>query len=172
MLSMAIVAPLGPYAGPHTSWDPVMASHVFVGPDGGLAGLVGSVVGFGFRGLVSSFVGAGVWAFLARPGLVPVPLGLLGGGEEEGAGHLVEGGAARVFHPNGTILPPVDTTDGAPLYPGGVGLLDDRPTIGFSGRSSFFSAPLGCRSWSGGGGGGGRWWSRGGGGGWGRRQPP
>ena len=56
-----------------------------------------------------------------------MPLGLLGGGEEEGAVHLVEGGAARVFHPNGTVLPPVDTTDGAPLYPFGVGYVDDRP---------------------------------------------
>ena len=36
--------PLGPYAGPHTSWDPMMWSHVFVSRDGGLAGLVGSVV--------------------------------------------------------------------------------------------------------------------------------
>ena len=52
-----------------------MGSHVFVGPDGGLAGLVGSVVGFGFGRLVSSFVGAGgVGLFLARPGLFPVPL--------------------------------------------------------------------------------------------------
>ena len=42
-------------------------------------------------------------------------------------GHLVEGGAARVFHQNGTVFPPVDTTDGAPLYPGGVGYVDDRP---------------------------------------------
>ena len=40
-----------------------MGSHVFVGPDGGLAGLVGSVVGFGFGGLVSSFVGAGGLGF-------------------------------------------------------------------------------------------------------------
>ena len=55
--------PLGPYAGPHTSWDPVMGSHVFVGPDGGLAGLVGSVVGVGFGRLVSSFVGPGGFGF-------------------------------------------------------------------------------------------------------------
>ena len=68
----------------------------------------------------------GYGLFLARAGLVPVPLGLLGGGEEEGPGHLVEGGAAQAFQPNGTMLPPVDTTDGAPLYPGGVGYVDDR----------------------------------------------
>ena len=55
--------PLGPYPGPHTSWDPVVGSHIFAGPDGGLVGLVGSVVGFGFRGLVSSFVGAGGLGF-------------------------------------------------------------------------------------------------------------
>ena len=40
-----------------------MGSHVFVGPDVGLAGLVGSVVGFGFGGLGSSFVGAGGLGF-------------------------------------------------------------------------------------------------------------
>ena len=67
----------------------------------GVSGLGGSVR---VRG-VSVFVcwGRGFGLFLARPGLFPVPLGLLGGGEEEVPGHLVEGGAARVFHPNGTI---------------------------------------------------------------------
>ena len=53
--------PSGPYPGPHTSWDPVLGSHIFAGPDGGLVGLVGLVgwvVGFGFGGLDSSFVGA------------------------------------------------------------------------------------------------------------------
>ena len=58
--------PLGPHAGPHTSWDPVVGSHIFAGPDGGLVGLVelvGSVVGFGFGGLVFSFVGAGGLGF-------------------------------------------------------------------------------------------------------------
>ena len=51
--------PLGPYPGPHTSWDPVVGSHIFAGPDGGLVGLVGSVVGFAFGGLGVSFVGVG-----------------------------------------------------------------------------------------------------------------
>ena len=61
--------PLGPYRGPHTSWDPVVGSHIFAGPDGGfvglvgLVGLVGSVVGFTFGGLDASFVGVGGLAF-------------------------------------------------------------------------------------------------------------
>ena len=58
--------PLGPYPGPHTSWDPVVGSHIFAGPDGGLVGLVGlvgSVVGFAFGGVDSSFVGVGGWGF-------------------------------------------------------------------------------------------------------------
>ena len=69
--------PLGPYPGPHTSWDPVVGSHIFAGPDGGLVGLVGLiglvglVVGFAFGGLDSSFVGAGVWPFSCPP---PGPL--------------------------------------------------------------------------------------------------
>ena len=44
-----------------------MGSYVFVGPDGGLAGLVGSVVGFGFGRVVSLFVlggGGGLGFFL------------------------------------------------------------------------------------------------------------
>ena len=74
--------PLGPHAGPHTSWDPVVGSHIFAAPDGGLVGLVGlvgSVVGFRFGGLVSSFAGAGVWAFSCptgpRPGTARPPRG-------------------------------------------------------------------------------------------------
>ena len=62
--------PLGPYLGPHTSWDPVVGSHIFTGPDGGLVGLVGfvgSVVGFAFGGLDSSFVGAGGLGFFLPP---------------------------------------------------------------------------------------------------------
>ena len=127
--------PLGPYPGPHTSLDPVVGSHIFAGPDGWLVGLVGlvwlvgSVVGFAFSGLDASFVGLGGLAFF-----LPAPRASsrcrsasFECGEEEGPGHLVEGGAARVVHPNGTALPPVDTRDGAPLYPGGVGYGDDRP---------------------------------------------
>ena len=61
--------PLGPYPGPHTSWDPVVGSHIFAGPEGGLVGLlglvglVGSVVGFAFGGLGVSFVGVGGLVF-------------------------------------------------------------------------------------------------------------
>ena len=91
------------------------------------------VSGFGgrvcVRGVRRFVCGAGGFGLLLalRPGLFPLTLGLLGGGEEEGAVHLIEGDAARVFHPNRTVLPPVDTTDGAPLYPFGVGYVDDRP---------------------------------------------
>ena len=59
--------PLGPYPGPHISWE----SHIFAGPDGGLVGLVGlvgSVLGFAFGGLDASFVGVGGLAyFLPAP---------------------------------------------------------------------------------------------------------
>ena len=116
--------PLGPHAGPTTSWDPIVGSHIFAGPDGGL---VGSMVGFGFGGLVSSFVGAGGLGFLLPDRASSRYRGLPGSGEEEGPGHLVEGGAARVFHLDGTILLSADTMDAAPLYPGGVGYVDDRP---------------------------------------------
>ena len=119
---------------------------------------------------VSLFVcgGGGFGLFLARPGLFPVPLGLLGVGEEEGPSHFVEGGAARVFHANGTVLPPVDTTDGAPLYPGGVEYVDDRPDDRILGTVVLLLGTLGgvglgrggrwrWRSWGG-------WWV------WGRRR--
>ena len=62
--------PLGSYPGPHTSWDPVVGSHIFAGPDGGsvglvgLVGLVGSVVGFAFGGLGVLFVGVADLVFL------------------------------------------------------------------------------------------------------------
>ena len=61
--------PLGPYLGLHTSLDPVVGSHIFAGPDGGLVGLVGlgglvgSVVGFALGGLDASFLGVGGSAF-------------------------------------------------------------------------------------------------------------
>ena len=91
------------------------------------------------------FGGGGFGLLLARPpGLCPVLLGLLEGGEEEGPGHLVEGGAAQVFHPNGTVLPPLDTTDGAPLYPGGVGYVDDRPDDRILGTVVLLLGILGC----------------------------
>ena len=83
-----------------------------------------------------------------------MPLGLLGAGEEEGAVHLVEGCAARVFHPNGTVLPPVDTTDGAPLYPFGVGYVDDRPDDRILGTVVLLLGNLGGVGLGGGGGGG------------------
>ena len=81
-----------------------------------------------------------------------MPLGLLEGGEEEGPGHLVEGGAARVFHPNSTVLPPVETTDGAPLYPGGVGYVDDHPDDRILGTVVLLLGTLGGVSLGGGGG--------------------
>ena len=45
-----------------------MGSHVFVGPDGGLAGLLGWLVGFGFGGLDSSFVRVGGLGFYLPDG--------------------------------------------------------------------------------------------------------
>ena len=81
-----------------------------------------------------------------------MPLGLLGDAEEEGAAPLVEGGAARVFHPNGTVLPPVDTTDGAPLYPFGVGYVDDRPDDRIPGTIVLLLGTLGGVGLGGGGG--------------------
>ena len=79
---------------------------------------------------------------------------------------------ARVFHPNGTILPPVDTTDGALLYPGGVGYVDDRPDNRIIGTVALLLGTLGgvgLRRLGGGGMGGGGlwggWWV------WGRRRP-
>ena len=92
---------------------------------------VSGVSGFGdrvrIRGVSLFFCGGrGVGLFLAPPGLFPVPLGLLGGGAEEVPSHLVEGSATRVFHPNGTNLLPMDTADGALLYPGGVGDVGNR----------------------------------------------
>ena len=95
--------------------------------------------------------GGGFGLFLHRPRLVPVLLGLLVGGEEEGPGHLVKGGAARILDPNGTIFPPVDTTDGALLYPCRVGYVDDCPDDRIVRRSSFFSAPFGVSFLVGGG---------------------
>ena len=106
----------------------------------------------GFRRFVCG--GRGFGLLLARhPGLFPVPLGLLEGGEEEGPGHLVEGGAARLFHPNGTVLPPVDTTVGAPLYPGRVGYVDDRRDDRILGTVVLLLGTLGGVGLGGGGGG-------------------
>ena len=82
-----------------------------------------------------------------------MPLGLRGGGDEEGAVHLVESAAARVFHPNGTVLPPVETTDSAPLYPGGVGYVDDRPDDRIPGTVVHLLGTLGGVGLGGGGGG-------------------
>ena len=163
--------PIGSLCGP---------SHL-MRPRNGVARLRGSgwgvswVSGFGGRVRVrgvSLFVcwGGGFGLFLARPDFFPAPLGVLEGGEEEVTGHLVEGGAARVFHPNGTILPPVDTTDGALLYPGGVGDVGDRPddriagtVVLLLGRSTLGGVGLSRR--------GGGWRSWGGCWVWGRRRP-
>ena len=79
-------------------------------------------------GLVSSFVGAGgLGFFLPARASSRYRSASTGVGKRRLPGHLVEGGAARVFHPNGTMLPPADTMDGALLYPGGVGDVGDRP---------------------------------------------
>ena len=118
------------------------------------------VSGFGGRVCVRGvrrFVcgGGGFGLLLARPpSLFPVPLRLLEGGEEEGPGHPVEGGAVRVFRPNGSVLPPVDTTDGAPLYPGGVGYVEDRPDDRILGTVVLLLGTLGGVGLGGGGGGG------------------
>ena len=131
-----------------------MGSHICAGPDGGLVGLVrlvglvGSVVGIAVGGLDASFVGVGCLTFF-----------LPAAREEEGAAHLVEGGAARVFHPNGTVLPPVDTMDGAPLYPVGVGYVDDHRDDRIPGTVVLLLGTLGGVRFGGGGGvsGGGLW---------------
>ena len=127
----------------------------------GVSGVSGVswVSGFGGRVCVRGvrrFVcgGGGFGLLLAhRLGLFPVPLGLLGDGGEEEAAHLIEGGAARLFHPNGTVLRPVDTTDGAPLYPFGVGYVDDRPDDRIPGTVVLLLGTLGGVGLGGGGGG-------------------
>ena len=153
MLCMAIgCGPLGPYVRPHTSWDPVMGSHVFVGPDGGVAGLVGSVVGFGFGRLVSSFVGVRVWAFSCPtgplPGTAQPPPGLGRGGAEAPRRGWSHPGippkrhhtSARGYHGWCPSLPVWGRGRGRPS-----GRLDRR-----DGRPSSRSLhPWGRRSWSG-----------------------
>ena len=135
----------------------------------GVSGFGGRVCVRGVRRFVCG--GGGFGLLLARrPGLFPVPLGLLEGGEEEGAVHLVEGGSAQVFHPNGTVLPPVDTMDGAPLYPGGVGYVVDRPDDRILVTIVCLLVTLGGVG-LGGGGGGLRWRSWGGWWVWGRGGP-
>ena len=125
--------PIGSLSWPSYLMGPRSGVPHLRGSGWGVSGVtgIGWVSGFGSRVCVRGvrrFVcgGGGFGLPLARPpGLFPVSLGLLEGGEEAGLGHLVEGRAARVFHPNGTVLPPVDTTDF--LYPDGVGYVDDRP---------------------------------------------
>ena len=102
--------PIGSLSGPsHLMGPPSGVPHLH-GSGWGVSGVSG-VSGFGgrvcVRGVRLFICGGGEFGlFLARPGLFPAPLGLLEGGEEEGAGHLVEGGAGQVFHPNGTVLRP------------------------------------------------------------------
>ena len=152
--------PLGPYPGPHTSWDPVVGSHIFAGRDGGLVGLVGFVglvVGFAFGGLVSSFFGAGgLDFFLPARASSRYRSASSRVGKRRGWS-LVQGDAARVFHPNGTVLPSLDTTDGALLYPCGVGYVDDRPDDRILGTVVLLLGTLGGvgLGWGGGGVGGG-----------------
>ena len=57
-----------------------------------------------------------------------------------------------MFHPNGTVLPPVDTTDGAPLYPVGVEYVDDRPDDRILGTVVLLLGTLGGVGLGGGGG--------------------
>ena len=133
-------------------------------------GFGGRVCVRGVRHFVSG--GGGFGLLLARPpGLFLVPLGLLEGGEEVGPGDLAEDGAARVFHPNGTVLPPMDTTDAAPLYPGGVGYVDDRPNDRILGTVVLLLGTLGGVGPGGGGCGGGLGGVGGAGGGDGLRRP-
>ena len=94
--------PLGPYVGPHTLWDPVAGPHIFVGPDGrvsgvrGAGGLVRVVLGVSRRVSLLVCGGGGVCLVvpLAPLCILPMPFGLLVGGEEEVPGHLVKSGAA------------------------------------------------------------------------------
>ena len=154
--------PLGSLSGPSYLVGPRSGVPHLCGSRGGVSGVseVSWVSGFDgrvcVRGVRRFVCGGGGFGLLwpRRPGLFPVPLGLLGGGEEEGAVHLVEGGAARVFHPNGTVLPPVDAMDGAPLYPFGVGYVDDRPDDLILGTVVLLLGTLGGvgLGWGGGGG--------------------
>ena len=152
--------PLGPYAGPHTSWDPVMGSHVFVRPDEGLAGLVGSVVGFGFGRLVSSFVGAGGLGFSCPtgplPGTAPPPRGWgRGGAGPPRRWWWCPGIPPKRHHPSAhghrgrcPSLPRWDRGRGRPSRRSEG--RDDRPC-----SRPLHPQPWGCRSWSWGGMGGG-----------------
>ena len=114
--------PLGSLSGPSYLVAPCSGVPHLRGSGWGVDGVSGVswVSGFGGRVCaweVRRFVRFGLSLALFLLGLFAVPLGLLGAGVEEGAVDLVEGGAARVFHPKGTVLPPIDTTDSAPLYP-------------------------------------------------------
>ena len=104
--------PLGPHPGPHTSWDPVVGSHIFASPDGGLVGLVwlvglvGPVVGFAFGGLDASFVGVGGLAFF-----LPAPR----------ASSRCRSASSRVGKRRGratsqTVVPPEYSTQTAPYF--------------------------------------------------------
>ena len=152
--------PLGSLSGPSYLVGPRSGVPHLCGSGWGVSG-VSWVSGFGgrvcvrgVRRFVCGHGGFGLLLALFLLGLFAVPLGLLRGGEEEGAVHLVEGGAARVFHPNGTVLPPVDTTDGAPLYPFGVGYVDDLPDDWILGTVVLLLGTLGGVGLGGGGGGG------------------
>ena len=158
---------------PWPLWPLGSVPSYLVGPRSGVPHLCGSgwgvsgvsgvswVSGFGgrvcFRG-VRRFLCAGgdlglLWAL--RPGLFPVPLGLLVGGEEEGAVHLVEAGAARVLHPNGHRTSARGYHGRCPFLPlwGRVRGRPSRRSDPRDGRPSSLH-PRGCRSWWGGGGGG------------------
>ena len=76
--------------------------------------------------------------------MLVVFLGGFGGGEDEAAGHLLEGAVAWVFHPDNPRFPQVDTGDGAHLHTRGGRVVDFGADEGVSGTRPPF--------WGGGGG--------------------
>ena len=90
--------PLGSLSGPSYLVGPRSGVPHLRGFGWGVSGVSGVswVSGFGgrvcVRGVRRFVLGGGGFGLLLalRPGLFPVPLGLLGGGEEEGAVHLIE----------------------------------------------------------------------------------
>ena len=124
--------PLGPYVGRHTSWDPVVGSYIFVGPDAGLLWFVGSVVGFwSLSGLVGESLclwgwGVETWGYSG-------PLGHLGDGVgPPRKGWCCLGISPKQRHPWTPRPVPFSTFDG-------YGTWATVPAMG-SARSPFFAA--------------------------------
>ena len=170
--------PLGPYPGPHTSWDPVVGPHIFAGPDGGivglvgLVGLVGSVVGFAFGGLDASFVGVGGLAFFLPAARASSQCRSASSVWGRGRSGSPRRGWCRPG------IPPKRHHTSARGYHGRCpslprwGRVRGRPSRRSDPRDGHPSSrhPWGCRSWWWGGGGL-RWRSWGGGWVWGRGRP-